>query len=423
MGKAWKIPELRTKMIFTLMMLVIFRLGAAIPVPGINRTAINEMFSGENGIFDLLDLFAGGSFSNMTMFALSITPYITASIILNLFTISIPALARLAREGTEGRKKITQITRYLTIGLALLQATGMTVGLFRQAVVSFNFLNVALIIIVLTAGTAFLMWLGEQINEHGVGNGISLIIFAGIICRAPSAIRSALTAWDFGNGTVSTISIILFLIFALAVIVGIILVQEGQRRIPVQYAKKVVGRKMYGGQASYIPIKVNQAGVIPVIFALSLLQFPATIAVFWANADYQDWVQNWFNPSSLSIGSFVYALLNIVFIIFFTYFYTMITFNPVEVAENMRSNGGFVPGIRPGKTTVEYLQRVLLRITFVGAIFLAVISTLPQIVQGVTTLNIYFGGTSLLIAVGVALETMKQIEAQMITRNYQGFLH
>jgi preprotein translocase subunit SecY len=423
MGKAWKIPELRKKMIFTLLMLVVFRLGAAIPVPGIDRETIKEMFSGNNGIFDLLDLFSGGSFSNMTIFALSITPYITASIILNLLTISIPRLAALAREGVEGRKKITQITRYLTVILAFMQAIGMSVGLFRNAVVDFNFINVALIILTLTAGTAFLMWLGEQITEYGVGNGISMIIFAGIICRAPSAIRSALAAWDYGNGTVSTLAIILFLVFALAVVVGIVLVQEGQRRIPVQYAKKVVGRKMYGGQNSYVPIKVNQAGVIPVIFSLSLLQFPATIAVFMSNKGFQDFAQNWFTAQGSGIGSYIYAGLDVVFIMFFTFFYTFITFNPIEVAENMRSNGGFVPGIRPGKATVDYLSRVMTRITFVGAVFLSVISVMPQVVQHVTTLNIYFGGTSLLIAVGVALETMKQIEAQMITRNYSGFLH
>jgi preprotein translocase subunit SecY len=424
MAKAWNVPELRKKMIFTLLMLVVFRLGSAIPVPGINREAITDMFAGQGrGIFDLLDLFSGGSFSQMTVFALSITPYITASIILNLLTISIPRLAQLAREGTEGRKKITQITRYLTVILALLQAIGMTVGLFRSAVVNFNFLSVSLIVLTLTAGTAFLMWLGEQINEHGVGNGISLIIFAGIICRAPSAIRSALAMWDFGQGTVSTLTIILFIIFALIVVVGIVLVQEGQRRIPVSYAKKVVGRKMYGGQSSHIPVKVNQAGVIPVIFSMSLLQFPMTLAIFISSKGYQDFVQDWFSTNGTGVGSFFYAGMNILLIMFFTYFYTMITFNPVEVAENMRENGGFVPGIRPGKATVDYLQKVMMRVTFVGAVFLSLISTLPTLVQGATSLNIYFGGTSLLIAVGVALETMKQIEAQMITRNYDdGFL-
>lgn len=423
LGKAWKVPELRMKMIFTLLMLVVFRLGAAIPVPGINRDTITEMFAGQSrGLFDLLDLFSGGSFSNMTIFAMSITPYITASIILNLLTIAVPRLAAMAREGEEGRKKITQITRYLTVIFALFQAFGMTFGLFRSAVIDFSFISVVLIILTLTAGVAFLMWLGEQINEYGIGNGISIIIFAGIICRAPSAVRSALTAWDFGNGSVGTIPMILFLIFALAVIIGIILVHEGQRRVPVQYAKKVIGRKMYGGQSSHIPIKVNQAGVIPVIFSLSLLQFPATLGVFMSSKGYQEFVKDWFSQSGSGTGTYVYAILNIVLIMFFTYFYTMITFNPVEVAENMRSNGGFVPGIRPGKMTVDYLTKIMMRITFVGAVFLAVISTLPTVVQNVTTMNIYFGGTSLLITVGVALETMKQLEAQMITRNYSGFL-
>lgn len=421
--KAWEVPELRKKILFTLFMLVVFRFGSVLPIPGINREAISEMFEGtSHGVLDLLDLFSGGSFSNMTIFALSITPYITASIILNLLTISIPRLAMLAREGEEGRKKITQITRYLTVVLALLQAVGIVVGLFRSAVVNFDFFNITMIVLALTAGTAFLMWLGEQINEYGVGNGISLIIFAGIVCSAPSAIRVALGAWNWGAGTISTVAIVLFIIFALAVVVGIVLVQQGQRRIPVQYAKKVVGRKIYGGQSSHIPIKVNQAGVIPVIFSLSLLQFPMTIAVFASNSSFNSFVKDWFTSGASGPGAYLYGTLNVVFIMFFTYFYTMITFNPVEVAENMRANGGFVPGIRPGKATVDYLQKVMMRITFVGAVFLAVISTLPTLVQQFTSLNIYFGGTSILIAVGVALETMKQIETQMITRNYKGFL-
>ncbi|MDR1953710.1 MAG: preprotein translocase subunit SecY [Clostridiales Family XIII bacterium] len=424
LGKAWKIPDIRRKMIFTLLMIVVFRLGANVPIPGINRAVLAEAFNGQ-GLFEIFNLFSGGAFQNFTIFALSITPYITASIILNLLTIAIPRLEALSREGTEGKKKIAQYTRYLTVVLALLQAVGLTLGLFRQAVIknadgSTNAFTVIVVIITLTAGTAFLMWLGEQINEYGIGNGISLIIFAGIICRAPTAIAGALTSYSANS--VSLISLILFCVFALVVIVGTILVQQGQRRIPVQYAKRVVGRKMYGGQNTHIPIKVNQAGVIPVIFALSLLQFPLTITYFTGNdGSFGHFIDKWLSPNG-DPGVWVYAAFNILLIIFFTYFYTAVTFNVVEVSDNMRANGGFIPGIRPGRTTVEYLNRVMTRITFVGAIFLAVIATLPTLISQFTALQIQFGGTALLIAVGVALDTMKQIESQMVMRNYKGFL-
>ncbi|MDR0357229.1 MAG: preprotein translocase subunit SecY [Clostridiales Family XIII bacterium] len=424
LGKAWKIPDIRRKMIFTLLMIVVFRLGANVPVPGINRDVLAEAFNGQ-GLFEIFDLFSGGAFQNFTIFALSITPYITASIILNLLTIAIPRLEALSREGTEGKKKIAQYTRYLTVALAFLQAIGLTVGLFRQAVIknpdgSMNPFTVIVVVVTLTAGTAFLMWLGEQINEYGVGNGISLIIFAGIICRAPGAIGGALR--DYSTHNVSLIALILFSVFAVAVIVGTILVQQGQRRIPVQYAKRVVGRKMYGGQNTHIPIKVNQAGVIPVIFALSLLQFPLTITYFTGSTGgFGRFVEKWLSPGG-DPGVWLYTVFNILLIIFFTYFYTAVTFNVVEVSDNMRANGGFIPGIRPGRATVEYLNRVMTRITFVGAVFLAVIATLPTLIQQFTHLNIQFGGTALLIAVGVALDTMKQIESQMVMRNYRGFL-
>jgi preprotein translocase, SecY subunit len=418
--KAWASAEIRKKIIFTLLMLIVFRIGSNIPVPGINRTVLAQLFSGNYGLFDLFDLFSGGSFGNMTIFALGITPYITASIILQLLTIAIPSLERLAREGTEGRKKITQITRYLTIVLGLVQAVGVSVGMFRKALISTDVFSIIVIVLVLTAGTAFLMWLGEQINEYGVGNGISLIIFGGIVARMPSAVRSTMNSYS--QGTVSMMSIIIFLIFAVAVVVGIIEVQQGERRIPVQYAKRVVGRKMYGGQSTHIPLKVNQAGVIPIIFALSLLQFPLTITYFTsATSDFSIWVNKWLSPTG-NPGVWVYAAFNVLLIFFFTYFYTAITFNPMEVSENMKQNGGFIPGIRPGRATVEYLNKVMNRITFVGAIFLAVVSTLPTLVSQFTALNVYFGGTSILIAVGVALDTMKQLEQQMVMRNYKGFL-
>jgi preprotein translocase subunit SecY len=417
--QALHVPEIRSKMIFTLLMLVVFRIGSNIPVPGIDRTVLAQVFSGDTGLFDLFDLFSGGSFSQFTIFALSITPYITASIIIQLLTIAFPYFERLAKEGQEGRKKMAQITRYLTVVLALVQALGLTVGLFRQAVISQTWFDFAVIILVLTAGTAFLMWLGEKINENGIGNGISLIIFGGIVARVPSGLRSLYT--QFTEGTLGVISLILFALFAVVVIIGVIEIQQGTRKIPVQYAKRVVGRKMYGGQSTHIPLKVNQAGVIPVIFSLSILQFPLTITYFFPNTGFTEFVTKWLSPAGMP-GVWVYAVLNVMLIVAFNYFYTAITFNPVEVAENLKANGGFVPGIRPGKATVDYLTRVMSRLAFVGAVFLAVIATLPTIVGQITGMNIQFGGTSLLIAVGVALDTMKQLENQMVMRNYQGFL-
>lgn len=419
-GKAWKIPELRRKIIFTLLMLVVFRIGSNIPVPGIDRSMLEQMFSGEYGLFDLFDLFSGGAFGNMTIFALSITPYITASIILQLLTIAIPSLERLAREGLEGRKKITAYTRYLTVLLAVIQAVGMTLGLFRKALISTDVFSIIIIVVTLTAGTAFLMWLGEQINEHGIGNGISLIIFGGIVARLPAAIHTTWTKYQ--NAEVSLMTIILFLVFALVIILGIIEVQQGQRRIPVQYAKRVVGRKMYGGQSTHIPLKVNQAGVIPVIFAMSILQFPLTITYFMdPNSSFSLWVTKWLSPSG-SPGVWIYAIFYALLTIFFTYFYTAVTFNPMEVANNMKQNGGFIPGIRPGRATVDYLSKVMNRISFVGAVFLAAVAVLPTLVSQFTALDVHFGGTSLLIAVGVALDTMRQLEQQMVMRNYSGFL-
>ena len=418
-AQAWKVAEIRSKMIFTLLMLVVFRIGSNIPVPNIDRAVLAQMFTGDAGLFDLFDLFSGGAFSNFTIFALSITPYITASIIVQLLGMAFPHFQRLAQSGTEGRKKMAQITRYLTVVLGLIQAVGLTVGLFREAVVDRSVFSIILMVLVLTAGTAFLMWLGEQINDKGVGNGISLIIFAGIVARIPSGIRSLFTSVE--AGTISIITLIIFAILAVLVIAGVVLIQEGQRRVPVQYAKRVVGRKMYGGQSTHIPVKVNQSGVIPIIFALSLLQFPLTITYFFPDSGFTEWVTKWLSPAG-NPGVWVYGVFNVLLIIAFTYFYTGATFNPVDVANNMKANGGFIPGIRPGKATEEYLQKVVSRITIVGAIFLAVIATLPTILSVVTPLNLHFGGTSLLIAVGVALDTVRQLENQMLMRNYQGFL-
>ena len=422
-AQAWKVAEIRSKMIFTLLMLVVFRIGSNIPVPNINRSVLAELFAGETGLFDLFDLFSGGSFSNFTIFALSITPYITASIIIQLLGMAFPYFEKLAREGVEGRKKMAQYTRYLTVVLALVQAVGLTVGLFRRAVVDKSAFSIIVMVLVLTAGTAFLMWLGEQINERGIGNGISLIIFAGIVARIPSGIRTLATAVE--SGSLSIVTLIIFIVAAVLVTAGVVMIQEGQRRIPVQYAKRVVGRKMYGGQSTHIPIKVNQSGVIPIIFALSLLQFPLTITYFLkADSGFTAFVTKWLSPSGMP-GVWVYGVLNVVLIIFFTYFYTQATFNPVEVADNMKANGGFIPGIRPGKATEEYLQKVVSRITIVCAIFLALIATLPTVLSVIAPESlgsIHFGGTSLLIAVGVALETVRQLENQMLMRNYQGFL-
>ncbi len=417
---AWTIPDIRKKMVFTLLMLLVFRLGSNIPVPGIDRTVLNQLFdSSQAGVFGLMNMFSGGAFGNFTIFALSITPYITASIIFQLLAIAIPSIEALSKEGTEGKKKIAQYTRYLTVVLAFVQAIGLSVGLFRGALISTDLFSITVIVLTLSAGTAFLMWLGEQINENGIGNGISLIIFGGIISRLPSGI--AQTYVKFQAGEVSVISLILFMAFALIVVVGIVMVQQGSRKIPVQYAKRVVGRKMYGGQSTHIPMKVNQAGVIPVIFAISLLQFPVTITYFMPNSGLSDFISKYFAPYG-DPGFWIYGFFNIVLVMFFTYFYTAVTFNPMEVANNMKNNGGFIPGIRPGRPTIDYLTKVMTRITFVGAVFLAFISTLPHLLQQFTSLQIGFGGTSLLIAVGVALDTMKQLEAQMMMRNYQGFL-
>lgn len=418
---AWKIPDIRKRMLFTLLMLAIFRLGSNIPVPGMDRNVLQQLFNNEQGgLLGLFDLFSGGAFSDFTIFALSITPYITASIISNLLTIAIPSLEALAKEGEEGRKKIAQITRYLTVILALVQSTGVSIGLFRKALISTDPFSVVVVILTLTAGTAFLMWLGEQITENGIGNGISLIIFAGIISRLPIATYQ--TVQRLIQGEISIVTLIIFLIIAVLIIVGIIAIQQGTRKIPVQYAKRVVGRKMYGGQSTHIPLKVNQSGVIPVIFALSLLQFPLTLTYFLPQGSgFAKFVSDYLSPYG-EVGIWIYSVLNILLIIFFTYFYTAMTFNPIEVSNNMKANGGFIPGIRPGKPTTEYLSKVMTRITLVGAVFLAFIAVLPTIVFQFTNLQFRFGGTSLLIAVGVALETMKQVESQMMMRNYQGFL-
>jgi len=408
-----KITELRQKVVFTLAMFLVFRAGTHIPVPGVDVSVIEQMFTSGN-LFGLLDLFSGGALSKFSVFAMSITPYINASIIMQLLTVVVPKFEQWAKEGEEGRKKITQITRYGTVLLGFVQAIGMAVGL-KAAIINPSIGSTLLIALTLTAGTTFLMWLGEQITEKGIGNGISLIIFAGIVSRIPDGIYviyQYLTA-----GTINLFNLLLFIIIGLAMIVLVISISQGQRRIPVQYAKRVVGRKTYGGHSTHIPLKVNQAGVIPIIFASSVLMFPVTIAQF-IDIPWVKTMAGWFAWGT-PLQTFLYALL----IIFFTYFYTAVTLNISDMAENMKKYGGFIPGLRPGKPTADYLDKVMTRITLAGSVFLAFIAILPNFIAVVTNIpGVYFGGTALLIVVGVALDTMKQVEALILMRHYQGFM-
>lgn len=413
LANIYKIPELRQKVIFTLIMFAVFRLGTHIPVPGVDPSAIEQLFATGN-LFGLLDLFSGGAFSKFSIFAMSITPYINAAIIMQLLTVVIPTLEQWSKEGQEGHKKTTKVTRYLTVALAFFQAVGMSIGL-KQAILNPNPVSILIIAITLTGGTIFLMWIGEQITANGVGNGISLIIFAGIVAALPKnlgTIYSYLQA-----GTISYFNAFAFAVIALLMIVFVIYIQEGNRRVPISYAKRVVGKKTYGGSSSHIPLKVNHAGVIPIIFASSVLMFPVTVAQFievpWVTklAGYFAW--------GTPLQTTIYALL----IIFFTYFYTAVTVKISDMAENLKKYGGFIPGIRPGKPTEEYLDTVMTRITLAGAFFLAFIAVLPNLVAGATHIEgVYFGGTALLIVVGVALNTMKQIESMVVMRHYQGFM-
>ena len=414
---AWKIPDLRKKILYTLMMFAIFRIGSSIPVPGVDISYIKKVVD-QAGLLSFYDLVSGGALAQFTIFALSITPYITASIIMQLLTIALPSVEELSKSGEDGRKKMVQYTRYGTIVLALIQATGISVGLFRGALIAKDAFSISVVILTLTAGTAFLMWLGEKITEKGIGNGISLIIFGGIISRVPGAFTKTYKLAQ--EGQVNIIQIIMFLVVGILIIVGVIAIQQGTRKIPVQYAKRVVGRKMYGGQSTHIPMKVNQAGVIPVIFAVSLLAFPQTLSFFF-KGDVQAFISKWLSPNG-SPGIWIYASFEAMLVMFFTYFYTAVTFNVTEISNNMKNYGGFIPGVRPGRPTEEYLTNVLTRLTLAGAVFLALIAAVPTLAFKLANLPFMFGGTSLLIVVGVALETMKQIEAQMLMRHYQGFL-
>lgn len=413
LANIFKITELRRKILFTLAMFALFRLGTHIPVPGVNAAMIERLFNNGN-LFGLLDLFSGGALSKFSVFAMSITPYINASIILQLLKVVIPTLDEWSKEGEEGFKKTNKVTRYCTVGLAAIQAIGMAYGL-REAINNPGFFSILLITVTLTAGTILLMWIGEEITQFGIGNGISLIIFAGIVSRLPDALTILYKYLQAGS--VSVLSVFLFVIIAILMIAFVVAITQGIRKVPVQYAKRVVGRKMYGGHSSYIPLRVNQAGVIPIIFASSLLMFPATIAQF-VNVGWIKTLSGWF-----AWGSPVQTTLYVILILFFTYFYTAVTLDIKQMSDNIKKMGGFIPGLRPGKPTTDYLDRIMSRITLSGAIFLALIALMPHAIAAITGIQgIYFGGTALLIVVGVALDTMKQLESLVLMRHYQGFM-
>ena len=431
--KAFKIEDIRKRVFYTFMMLVVVRLGSQLPTPGVDPTYIQDFFANQTGdAFNFFDAFTGGSFTQMSVFALSITPYITSSIIMQLLTIAIPKLEEMQIEGADGRKKIAAITRYVTVALALIESTAMAVGFGRQGLlVEYNFVNAAIVVCTLTAGSALLMWIGERITEKGVGNGISIVLLINIVSRIPDDFVTLYTQFVKGKTLAKgLLAAAIILAILLVVVVFVIILQDGERRIAVQYSQKVQGRKTYGGQSTHIPLKVNTAGVIPVIFSSSLMQFPIVIASFLGKGNGTGIgsqilrglnSNNWCDPDNLvySIGLIIYIILTV----FFAYFYTSITFNPLEIANNMKKSGGFIPGIRPGRPTVEYLEKILNYIIFIGACGLVIVQVIPYFFNGVFGANVSFGGTSLIIIVGVVLETIKQIESQMLVRNYTGFLN
>ena len=417
-GNIFKIPELKKRILYTLALLIVYRIGVQVPVPGIDSAALAEIFKQFSGtVVGIFNMFSGGALERMSVFALGIMPYISASIILQLMTVVVPHLERLSKEGEQGRKKITQYTRYGTVVISIIQGFGISEALIRGGAVihpgwGFRLMTV----ITLTAGTAFIMWLGEQITERGIGNGISLIIFAGIVARMPQAIARVFAL--LSSGEINIFFVAILLVLMIAVVGFIIFVEQGQRRIPVQYAQRVIGRKLYGGQSTHLPLKINTAGVIPPIFASSIMMFPATIASF---VDVKiPWLKDILD--AFNQGGLTYNIPFAVLILFFCYFYTAVTFNPVDVADNMRKHGGYIPGIRPGKNTADYIDRVLTRITLGGAIYVASVCVLPSFLIGRFNVPFYFGGTSLLIVVGVALDTIAQMESHMLSRHYEGFL-
>ena len=421
-GNIFRIPELKKRILFSLALLIVYRVGVHIPVPGVDAVALASFFEKARGtLLGLFDMFSGGAFEQMSVFALGIMPYISASIILQLLTVTIPHLERLSKEGEQGRKKITQYTRYGTIVLSIIQGFAIGVGLESMSspggapvVISAGWGFRLMTVVTLTAGTAFIMWLGEQITERGIGNGISLIIFAGIICRLPRAMANTFRL--LSTGEIAIFLVLLVIVLMVAVIGAIIFVETAQRRIPVQYAKRVVGRRMYGGQSTHLPLKINTSGVIPPIFASSIIMFPATVASFISIP----WIQNL--AGAFRPGQWAYELLYVAFIFFFCFFYTAVTFNPVDVAENMKKQGGYIPGIRPGKRTADYIDRVLTRITLGGAFYVSAVCVLPSVLISQFNVPFYFGGTALLIVVGVAIDTIAQMESHMLSRHYEGFL-
>ncbi|ADB48261.1 preprotein translocase subunit SecY [Acidaminococcus fermentans] len=408
-----KATELRKKVFFTLAMFIVFRAGTQIPVPGVNAAMIERLFTSGN-LFGLLDLFSGGALSKFSIFAMSITPYINASIITQLLTVVIPTLEEWSKEGAEGAKKINKINRYAAVGLGAIQAIGMAYGL-RAAVNNPDFFSFAMIVITLTAGSLLLMWIGEQITAKGIGNGISLIIFAGIISRLPNGL--AVIGRYLQAGTINVFNVLIFAVLAVLMVMFVVAITVAYRKVPVQYAKRIVGRKMYGGHTTYIPLKVNQAGVMPIIFASSVLMFPVTIAQFIKIP----WIQK--VAGYLAWGTPLQTSLYILLILFFTYFYTAVSLNIPDMSDNIKKYGGFIPGLRPGKPTTDYLDKVMNRITLAGAVFLAFIAIMPNMIVWLTGISgVYFGGTALLIVVGVALDTMKQVESMTLMRHYQGFM-
>ena len=428
---AWSIPDLRKKILFTLLIIIVFRIGSVIPVPFLNMEALASAMgdiSAGNTMLAYMNTLSGGAFSNATLFAMGITPYINSSIIMQLLCVAIPPLERMAKEGEVGRRKIGTITRYVTVGLGLIQGTAYLFYLKQKAVLSYNegfsfWFSAVVIVLVFTAGTAIMMWLGEQINSHGIGNGISILLFAGIVAQLPSTIGILKQYWDLGaeGQTQFYILVPLWAVIFLVVIWIITFMQDSERRIPIQYAKRVVGRKMYGGQSSHLPIKVALGGVLPVIFASSILSIPGTINLFIGLKENDGFWGAFF--AAFSTSGWLYMVLYFLLILMFAYFYTSIQYNPIEMANNLKSNNGTVPGIRPGAPTAEYIKKILSRITLIGALFLAVIALFPLIYGAVTGMgSMSIGGTSIIIIVGVALDTVKQLESQMMMRHYKGFL-
>ena len=415
--QSWKVKDVRRRILYTLMMILIFRIGTTIPVPDVNTSIISSLVSG-NSLLALYNMFTGGAFSNFTLFALGIGPYITASIIIQLLTVGFDSLKELQKSGEEGRKKMNMYTKYTALVLAIIQAVGITLGVIKSALTSDSIFSIATVIMTLVSASMILMWMGDRITEKGLGNGSSIIIFVGIISRIPTDIISVVNSVQ--SGTIKLWLAIILAIIMLITITLVTFINEAVRKIPVQYAKKVVGRKLYGGQNSHIPMKVNQSGVMPIIFASSLLAFPQTIALFMGE-NAQNFVSTYLSTSG-DIGFWIYRSLEVLLIVFFSYFYTTISFNVDDIAENMKNNGGFIPGIRPGRPTVDYLSKILSRITLAGALFLAVIAMIPAFTVHFMSVNMSLAGTSILIVVGVALELKRQLESHLVMRSYQGFL-